>query len=160
MRKWGTGRRWRAGALLGGMQILLLGTGAALAQMPTPAAPPAPGLARVWVYRVFFPEDTKDMPAVAMNNATIGYAQAGTSFYRDVPAGPYHITVQTVGLDYNQDKDVTLTPGSRLFVKIDSLPDWVEGQRGASHAGTYYVLLVPPAVAAYDMRQTALTNGG
>lgn len=67
----------------------------AKAQTPLIVAPIAAAQARVWFYRVFFPEDTGGMPAVAMSGKTVGYARAGWSFYRDVPAGTYHVTVES-----------------------------------------------------------------
>jgi hypothetical protein len=61
---------------------------------------------------VFFPDDTGDMPAVAMNGTAVGYALAGTSFYRDMPAGRYHLSVASYGLDLDQSQD--LASGTRL----------------------------------------------
>jgi hypothetical protein len=80
-----------------GLAIAIGGLGAA-AQPPPPVTggPPIPtGEARVWFYRVFFPEDTGGMPPVSMNGQLVGYARAGWSFYRDMPAGAYHVTVES-----------------------------------------------------------------
>src|SRR5262249_46835121 len=73
--------------------------------------------------------------------------------YRDVPAGPYHITVDSYGKDFNQDKDVQLAAGQELFVEIVSLRNWVPIGGGGGDAGggssgdfgrnTFYVWLIP-----------------
>jgi len=123
------------------------------------AAPPAPGQARFWFYRVFFPDDTGDMPAVAMNGTAVGYALAGTSFYRDLPAGRYHLTVASYGLDLDQSQDLAVAPGQQVFVKIASLPSWEESSRGRSRRGTYYVMIVTPQLAALELPQTRYASG-
>lgn len=124
---------------------LLLGCGGSQAQtVPAAAGPLAPGLARVWFYRVFLPDDTVGLPAIWMNGSPIGYAVSGTNFYRDVPAGGYHIAVASYGQDVNQAQDVLLPPGQQIYIKIDSLPSWENQGRDlpARH------LLRPSGVAA------------
>ena len=134
-------------------------SGAAAAQAPGYAAGvPAPGTARVWFYRVFFPDDTGDMPAVAMNGNVVGYARAGYAFFRDVPAGAYHLSVASTGVDVNQSKDVVLTPGEQIYVSIQSNPTWETTFRGYRR-GTYYVWFEPPQIAAIHMSQSRLSNG-
>jgi hypothetical protein len=123
------------------------------------AAPIPPGQARVWFYRVFFPEDTGGMPAVAMNGSTIGYARAGWSFYRDVPAGGYHITVATVGLDIDQAENIALAPGAQAYLAIQSDPTWVSSSRSGMRLPTYYVGVEPPNIAAIHFSQSRLGTG-
>ncbi len=82
------------------------------------AAAPPPGTARFWFYRDFFANDTGDMPRIAMNGAMIGYGLSGTNFFRDVAAGQYHLTVESVGQDVGQSQDVTVAPGQLVYVKI------------------------------------------
>ncbi len=130
---------------------------------PSPAiaeSVPTAGTARVWFYRVFFPDDTGGMPAVALNDTIVGYARAGFSFYRDVPAGPYHITVASIGVAANQAKDVVLSPGEELHVAIQSDPSWMEDFGGARNGGTYYVGFEPLEIAAIHLGQMRLGNGG
>jgi hypothetical protein len=103
--------------------LALFASGAGLPRthaQPLPATIPPipPGAARLWFYRVFFPDDTGHMPAISMNGAPIGYAVRGVSFYRDVPPGQYHLTVATEGLDVNQSQLVVVGPGHELYVKI------------------------------------------
>ena len=144
---------------LSAMGFVLFLSGTAAAQTPAVAASsPAFGTARVWFYRVFFPDDTGDMPAVAMNGNFVGYARAGYSFYRDVPAGPYHVTVASTGVDVNQAKDVVLTPGEQIYISIQSNPTWETGFKGYRR-GTYYVWFEPPQIAAIHLSQLPVSNG-
>jgi hypothetical protein len=126
------------------------------------AVPPVPtGDARLWFYRVFLAEDTQTDPTIYMNGTPIGYGGPGNSFYRDVPAGAYHIAVSSVGWDYGQTADVTLASGEQIYVKIASNPGWEEsGDRTASRQPTYYVMIVPPGLAALEMPFTAYTKDG
>ncbi len=151
-------RFWQAAA---GLAVLLAGGCAAPAAPPQGAALPPipPGDARFWFYRVFFPDDTGDMPAISMNGTPIGYALAGTSFYRDMPAGQYHLTVESVGLDYYQSQDVAVAQGQQIYVKIASLPSWVENIRRGYRRGTYYVMVVAPQLAALEVPETSYSGG-
>lgn len=128
----------------------------------TPTAPAegamAPGTARVWFYRTFFPGDTPDMPAVAMNGQTVGYARPGYSFYRDVPAGAYHVTVASFGQDINQAKDLALAPGTQIYVAIQSDPDMIQN-KGGYRRSTYYVGIEPLGAATAHLGQTSLSSG-
>jgi hypothetical protein len=142
-----------------GLALLLVGMGATPPQPATTTAPTPAGQARVWFYRVFFPNDTGDMPAIAMNGQLVGYARAGVSFYRDVPAGPYHLTVASTGVDINQEKDVVLAPGEQLAVSIASDPSWMSGGRRDYRRGTYYVWFEPPQIAAIHLSQSSFGSG-
>jgi hypothetical protein len=159
---------WRAAA---GFTLFVLAAWGAppasaqfLTRAPAPAAsvPPVPaGDARLWFYREFFPGDTQTIPTIFANGAPIGYGAPGTSFYRDVPAGAYHLTVSSVGQDVNQDKNIAVNPGEQIYVKIASNPGWAEsGERSVWRRPTYYVMIVPPGLAALEMPFTAFTRGG
>jgi len=148
----------RALAVLG--LLLASGNATPAASAEIAAVPPIPaGDARLWFYRVFFPEDSKGMPAISLNGRPVGYALAGGSFYRDVPAGQYHVTVETYGLDYDQAREVAVLPGQTIFVKIVSLPSWQESSRGNYRRGTYYVTVVAPQLAALEVPQTSYFSG-
>jgi hypothetical protein len=151
---------WRAGA---GLAILFAGglfAGGCAAPPQVVAVPPIPAAqARLWFYRQFFPGDTQGMPAIAMNGSATGYALPGTSFYRDVPAGQYHLTVESVGQDVNQSQDVAVAPGQQLYVKIASLPSWEEEPLSGYRRGTYYVMIVAPQLASLELPQTRHTGG-
>jgi hypothetical protein len=84
-------------------------TAAACAQLPQTASvavpPIPPGEARVWFYRDGGPYDGIGTPYLRMNEAIVGVSEPGGASYRDVPAGPYHITVDSYGKDFGQDKE-------------------------------------------------------
>jgi hypothetical protein len=140
--------------------LMILAAGACAAQPAPPpgGAPVPPGQARVWFYRVFFPEDTGGMPPVSMNGNTIGYARAGWSFYRDVPAGNYQVSVQSVGNTGDQTRDIVLAPGSQAYLAIASDPTWMSDRPG-SRQPTYSVDVEPARIAAIHMAQSRLGSG-
>jgi hypothetical protein len=126
------------------------------------SVPPIPaGEARLWFYRVFLAEDTQTDPTIYLNGTPVGYGGPGTSFYRDVPAGAYHLAVSSVGWDYGQTADLTVAPGEQVYVKIASNPGWDEGgDRSAWRQPTYYVMIVSPGLAGLEMPFTAYTQNG
>ena len=112
------------------------------------ALPPIPpGEARVWVYRIYDPTESLTIPYVYMNGAAIGLAQQGGAFYRDVPAGRYHVTVESVGVDLYQFQDIALAPSQQAYLEIQSLRSWVSGRPGFGR-DTFYVAVLPPERAA------------
>ncbi|HEY1301502.1 MAG TPA: hypothetical protein VGF07_13465 [Stellaceae bacterium] len=137
---------------------------AGCAQQATTAAvaipPVPPGAARIWVYRAYEPYSGKGLPAVDANGGYIGAAQLGGVFYRDVAPGPYHITVESYGKDFNQTANVSLAPGQQAYVKIVSLPSWVEGgDRHTYERPTFYAWLISPQIAEADVAHLAFYGG-
>lgn len=150
-----------------GAAILLL-IMAACSQLPTTASvtiPPIPaGEARVWFYRPIDAYDSLNTPYIRMNDAIVGISLPNGASYRDVPAGQYHIAVDSYGKDFGQDKDVVLVAGQELFVKVVSLRSWIQGGgNGGSGEGAggdysrdaFYVWLIPPEVARADVARSA-----
>ncbi len=143
------------------LALVLIASCAAAPTTPPPlagATPIPPGNARVWFYRVFFPDDTGDMPAVYVNGITIGYAKAGTSFYRDLPAGAYQVTVDSFGKDQYQSQYVTLAPGGQQYLTIQSAPTWIADFSGARRP-THYVAILEPRIATLQLSQTSFSSG-
>jgi hypothetical protein len=143
--------------------LLLAMTGCA--QSPPIAAaaipPIAAGEARIWVYRIYEPYADHWLPAVYANGGTIGWAQLGGAFYRDVAPGHYHITVWSLGVDFNQSSDLDLAAGQQAYIRIVSLPSWEEsGFRRSYQRPTYYAWLIPPQVAAAEIAPLAFGGGG
>jgi hypothetical protein len=101
-----------------------------------------------------------------MNDAIVGISEPGGASYRNVPAGPYHIAVDSYGKDFNQDKNVQLAPGQELYVKIVSLRNWISGGGGSENGSgeyardTFYVWLIPPEIARADVARSAFNGGG
>lgn len=153
-------RRFRPGRLRrAAVAVVLLVAGCAPAAAPPATVAPIPaGEARIWFYRVFFPGDTIDTPAIALNGQTVGRAIPGQRFYRDVPPGFYHVTVETVGRDTGQAQNVSLAPGQNQVFAIQSSPNWVRFGGRFQH-GTYYVRTVPDRIAAQQLAGTRLGTG-
>ena len=159
-------RRARVGAAV----LLLAAT--ACVQSPPPIAsvaiPPIPaGNARVWFYRPIDAYDSMATPYIRMNDAIVATSMPNGASYRDVPAGPYHITVDSYGKDFNQDKNVQLAAGQELYVEIVSLRSWVPvGTAGDASGGggdygrnTFYVWLIPAETARAEVARSAFYGG-
>jgi hypothetical protein len=72
----------------------------------------ARGEARIWIYRDYLASESLNPATVSINGAVTGYAQAaGGVFCRDVPPGPYLVTVDGHGRDTNQSANAW--PGCR-----------------------------------------------
>jgi hypothetical protein len=136
---------------------------ASCAQLPPVAVVSLPavtaGNARVWFYRVYDPTESKGRPYIYMSDAIVGISEQGYAFYRDVPAGSYHITVESYGRDLYQFQDVVLASGQQEYVKILSLRSWVESQRNFSR-DTFYVAIIPPQFAQVEISQYPFLGGG
>jgi hypothetical protein len=126
------------------------------------AVPPlAAGKARIWFYRDYEPYAGKGLPAIDANGGYVGTAQLGGAFYRDVSPGRYHVTVESWGTDTSQSADADLAAGQQAYVKIVSLPSWVEyGSRGSYERPTFYAWLIPPKAAQADVANLAFYGGG
>jgi len=160
----GLPRRARTGAAI----LLLAATGCVQSPPPTAsvAIPPIPaGDARVWFYRPIDAYDSMATPYIRMNDAIVAVSMPEGASYRDVPPGPYHITVDSYGKDFNQDKNVQLAAGQELYVKVVSLRAWVDTTNGSGGDGsggggdngrnTFYVWLIPAETARSDVTRAA-----
>lgn len=154
--------RGRFAALCGGALLLtgLLATFEAPAA-GTATAAAAPGTARIWFYRDYEPYGGKNYAPVKLNGTLVGHARPeGGAFYRDVPAGHYQISVLSDGTDVNQSRDVDLTAGAELYVKILSAPNWESGGDTSMYRrDTYYLSVIPPQIARSELPSHPLTGG-
>jgi hypothetical protein len=148
-------RRLRSWAASGTVALLLSGAyplvGApAAAQV---ASSVSPGAARIWFYRDYEPYGPRGTTSVVLNGATVGYAQPdGTAFYRDVPAGRYHVTVGSQSEDVNQDAWVDVAPGQQAFVTVLGTNTWEGGGDTTMFSrDTYYARLMPPQIAQAEI---------
>ena len=148
-----------------GAAILLLAM-AACAQPPLTASvamPPIPAAAaRVWFYRPIDAYDSLSTPYIRMNDAIVAVSIPEGASYRDVPAGQYHISVDSYLDNPQQDQNVTLAPGQEVYVKVISQRSWIQGGSGSGEGAggdytkdTFYVWLVPPEVARADVAHSA-----
>ena len=141
--------------------VVFAGPTAALAQaVPPRSGPGLSGRGRVWVYRILTPDDTQGMPPVWINGAFVGYAEPGTSFYRDVPAGPVEVAVDTYTPGLFRPETVAVAPGQEFYFQIMSLPHFEEsGNKVGYRRGTYRAMLVEPRIAALQLPQTQFRGG-
>jgi hypothetical protein len=93
---------------------------------------------------------------VAINGNTVGYARAGWSFYRDLPAGAYRITVASFQSGWA--KDIALQPGTQVAVAIQSSP-YTISNLGSFRRGTYDVTAEPAGAAYQHILQTQFGTG-
>jgi len=142
---------------------------AACSQLPTTASvtiPPIPaGEARVWFYRPIDAYDSLNTPYIRMNDAIVAISQPAGASYRDVPAGQYHIAVDSYLNSPQQDQNVALVPAQEIFIKVVSLREWVTGGGGGSgdaggggssyNKDTFYVWQIPPEVARAEVARSA-----
>jgi hypothetical protein len=139
---------------------------AACSQLPATASvavpPIPPGEARVWFYRELDAHDSLSTPYIRMNGGIVAVSEPGGASYRDVPAGQYHISVDSYLNTPQQDQNVTLGPGQEVYVKVVSLRSWIQGGAGGGEVGggdytkdTFYVWLIPPEVARAEVARSA-----
>ncbi len=124
--------------------------------LSSPAAAQSPssvgGQARVWFYRDYEPYESWNLARIDMNGSYVGAVENGSAFYRDVPAGHYHIAAESVGKDVNQEQDVDLAPGQQVYCKIELLSSWDnDGDLSSFQRDTFYVRVIPPALAQAEI---------
>ena len=125
----------------------------------TATAGPAPGAARIWIYRIFDPSITLATPYVRINGAIVAVARLGSVFYRDVRPGTYLISADSIGRDVNQFARVALAAGQTVYVKVDA-NDWWAGLCRTCQINTFYTLLMNPAFARAEMASLPVAAGG
>jgi hypothetical protein len=127
------------------------------------AVPPIPaGEARVWFYRDAGPYEAQERPYIRMNEQIAGISEPRGTFYRDVPPGHYHVTVDSYGRDFNQTKDVDLGPGQQVYFKIVSLKGWMSrgGGEGPGYSRpTFYVWAIPAEMAQGEVARSPFYGG-
>jgi hypothetical protein len=129
------------------MSLLVIGL-SGCAQLPMVGAggvPPIPQQqARIWVYRDLESSMIPAVPFVRFNGLIAGAANQGGAFYRDVPPGSYHVTVDSLGTDVNQSSDVSLAVGQEAYIHIVQLDNWFEsaGYKVGVQRPTFYAWLM------------------
>jgi hypothetical protein len=147
-----------AGGQLGRAGVIILLLVAFFGWVPRPGfaetAGSPPGYARIWIYRYDEPYVSLATPYVRFNGRIVGVSQPGGVFYRDVPPGVYHVTVDSEGRDVNQFADVAVVAGQQVYIQVQVSKDWNCGGGGGSRGGgewcrpTFYTRLQLPQVGA------------
>jgi hypothetical protein len=123
-------------------------------------SPPAPGMARIWIYRADEPYQSLARPYVRFNGAVVGISEPGGAFYRDVPAGQYRVTVDSMGQDVNQFATVAVVPGQQVYVKVEVSRLWDSGGGRAIWVHpTFYTRLQPPEIAQAAIARSPFYGG-
>jgi hypothetical protein len=145
---------WSRRVAVGGALLTLAACAAPLHTAAVPPGPIPPGQARIWFYRVYDPSLSRNIANVDLNGArAVSVLPGDGPAFVDVAPGSYHIAPESVGVDTNQTRDVTLAAGQEAFVKILDDPTWVSsGDRTAYQRDTFYAWLVPPQMAHAEMR--------
>ena len=144
---------------------------AGCAQLPLAgsiAIPPIPqGEARVWFYRDADIYVSLERPFIRMNGGVVGISEPGGTFYRDLPPGHYHVSVDSYIPPVYSTRDVDLVPGQQVYFKV--LPQaFICGGGGNDSGGggdcmrsDFYVWTMPPEVAqAAVARSQFYASGG
>jgi hypothetical protein len=143
--------------------LLVLGAcaqGPKFAQVAPSLPPLPPEQARIYFYRYLEPYETLSWTTVYLNRQPVGNSAPGTVFFRDVPPGPYYISVRSEGVYPNQFKTVSVDPHQTLFVRIESLSSWdAGGDRQEWQGDTFVVDIVDPRIGSSEIQNLAFSNG-
>jgi hypothetical protein len=134
-----------------GLLVALAGCMPVSATPATGVAPVAANAARIWFYRDGSPSDGIGVTTVRLNGGAVGLSDIDSSFYRDIPPGHYHVSLDNPVTDRNQSADIDLVSGQVAYIKIVTLDNWDTssgGTRGGSAHTTYYIWPMPPAVGS------------
>jgi len=104
-------------------------------------APVAAGLARIYFYRDWEPYESLSRPLIYLNDAAAEISEPGGISFHDVPAGEYHISVDSQGTYPHQFKTLVVRAGDIRYVKIESLRNWYRGPFW--YRDTFVVELIP-----------------
>jgi len=118
--------------------------------------PLAPGMTRFYVYRLLDPNDPSLGTIVYLNGKDVGFSRTGTVFFRDVPPGPYSITVLSRGQYPDQFKNVVAQAGQNWYVRIGIPPPSWSWDTPDARGDTFVVQIVDPRIAEAEMAPLAL----
>jgi len=118
--------------------------------------PPAPGMARLFFYRLLEPSEPTLGTTVMLNEKPVGFSRNGTVLYRDVPAGTYFVSVVSRGPYPNQFKTVQVAAGQTWYFRIETLTSWSCTGKSSCRGDTFVVAIVDPAQARAEMASLGL----
>jgi hypothetical protein len=119
-------------------------------------SPLSPGTTRFFFYRLLDPNDPSLGTTVYLNDKDVGFSRTGTVFYRDVPPGPYSVTVLSRGQYPNQFKNVVAQASQNWYVRITTpAPSWSCDPPGC-RGDAFVVQVVDPRTAEAEMAPLAL----
>lgn len=148
------------------LALVLTGCVAENSLLPTYASaernlpPPAPGMARLYFYRLLDPSDPSLGTTVMLNGKPVGFSRNGTVLYRDVPAGSYFVSVLSRGQYPHQFKSVQVQAGQAWYFRIESLPSWAGcgSAKGDCRGDTFVIVVVDPRQARVEIAPLGLAG--
>jgi hypothetical protein len=152
-------------AALSGLAALLFCALWSPAGAAGPPGGPAPGYARIWLYRAYEPYESLATPYVRFNGQIIGISEPGGASYRDVAPGEYDVTVDSQGRDVNQFVRVGVAAGQQVYIQVQVSRYWDCGGGGGNRGGggwcrdTFYTRLQQPEVAADAIAHSKFYGG-
>lgn len=114
-------------------------SGVSISQAQIPALPP--GMARVWFMRDNDPQEQQGTPIIHINGQAVGRSESGTAFFRDIPPGSYHFSVQSYGIPSDYKDRLQLAPGQQIYLEVQWGGSWLEGVAGGE---AFYVRTLSP----------------
>ncbi|MBV8122203.1 MAG: hypothetical protein JO081_19960 [Alphaproteobacteria bacterium] len=118
-------------------------------------------MARAWFYREDEPYNGLARPYVRMNGATVGIAELGGAFYRDVSPGAYYVTVDSYRRFINQFPHVYLIRGETAYFQVfeASASSNVGAMRNFARP-SFYVWVMPTEIAAPEVARSLFYSSG
>jgi hypothetical protein len=142
----------RLGLVLVGLALAGCAAPPAATSPGAPAAPLAPGMARVWFLRQEDPPNGvayAALPMVYVDRRPLVQIAQGTLFFHDFPPGRYRLSAQPFGLYSGQHDILHLEPGTETYVQVLGIANW---ELGSSVGGwSFAVLPMTPAAAKRDL---------
>ena len=146
------------------LTLVLTGCVAENSLLPTYASaernlpPPAPGMARLYFYRLLDPSDPSLGTTVLLDGKPVGFSRTGTVLYHDVSPGTYLVSVLSRGQYPYQFKSVQVQAGQTWYFRIESLPSWAGcgSAKGDCRGDTFVVAVVDPRQARIEIAPLGL----
>lgn len=122
--------------------------------------PLAPGMARLYFYRLLEPNEPALGTTVMLNEKPVGFSRNGTVLYHDVPPGSYFVSVLSRGAYPYQFKTVQVQAGQIWYFRIESLSSWsgCTGRGSGCRGDTFVVSIVNPAQARIEIAPLGLLS--
>jgi Protein of unknown function (DUF2846) len=117
-------------------------------QLPVPA-----GQARLWFYRDWQPSESLNLANLSVNGAYFASVANGSTIYRDVTPGRYHIAPASFVPNSRQDANIDVVAGQQAYLKIVSSTAWGSDNTASKNIArdAFYVWLVPAPVAQAEI---------
>lgn len=140
------------------VSLLLLATIGGCAQpvrfadVAPPRAGPAPGMARIVVYRNPSYQSPTWVP-VFFNGQRVSTVGPGYVMLRDVPPGTYNISVSSPGsgVHQNQNQVVAAAPGQTFYARIEALRGVDPSASRAVPLTTFVLMMIDPVTAQQEI---------